>query len=179
MKVTKLALLVPALTVSLMANAATDSVNVNISGTVVANSCTITEKAAGASVSFGRVSVGDFSTTPGFAAATKDFSIHLTDCGADTSSVTISASGTPDLTLPEAFINEATTGAATNVGVTIFGGADRTTQLKPSGDNNVTYDLDAKNENELPFTAKLVQDSAKTPGTGELTSVVTLKLLYN
>lgn len=181
MKMKNIAILIAAFASSQIAYASSDSVQVNITGKVVANSCTVTEKADGASVDFGRVSTDDFGTEVGTVASSQDFILHLKDCGADATSVTVSASGTPDDNLPDAFKNNATgtTGGATNVGVTIFGGSDTNTQLKPDS-GTVDYNLDPKNDsNDLPFKAKLVRDSTDAIGTGTETSVVTLKLVYN
>lgn len=178
MKLKNIAILIAAFAASQMTYAASDSVKVNIKGEVVANSCTVTEEASGASVDFGRVSVDDFGADAGAVGSTQDFALHLTDCGADTTSVTVSASGTADDNMADAFANEATDGAK-NVAVTIFGGNDTNTQLKPT-EGTVDYALSPSTDtNELPFKAKLIRDSKDAIGTGSETSVVTLKLVYN
>lgn len=160
-----------ALLLSTGAQAASDTAQINITATVVDSTCTLdTSKVP---VDLGRAAGRDFAAA-GDVGASATFKLHLSNCGADVTKVKVTASGTPDDDNSELFKN---TGAATGVGVAVFGDANQSTQLKPDG-NAVEYDITGQKEADLPFKAELRQSADTKPGTGDVVSVLTLTLTY-
>lgn len=160
--------------VSMGANAATDSAVVNITATVVNNTCTPTWTGAGVDVALGRVSQKDFGGAK--TAGDTPFNLKLEGCGADATTVTVKASGSPDLVDANIFKNEDSSGS-TGVGVAIFGDETQSTQMKPNGDGSVTYTI-ANNQVDMAFKAQLKQTGADAPTSGAVKSTVTLNIEY-
>lgn len=162
---------------ALPVQAASTSAKVNITATVVDNSCTPSWADAGVDVALGRASLADFGSQ-GAVAQTKAFNLKLTDCGADTTKVNVTASGTADTSDAGAFANSSSeTGAATGVGFTLWGDDSQSTQLTPDGLTSVEYAA-ADQAINMNFLAKIEQDSAATPTAGDAKSTVTLTINY-
>ncbi|WP_072209177.1 fimbrial protein [Pantoea stewartii] len=156
--------------------AASDSANVNVTATVVDNTCTPSWSASGINVPLGRASLRDFTGT-GSSGATKFFSLDLTGCGAGAKSVTVTADGTPDGTNQTLFANGSSSGAD-GVALGLYGGSSQTTQLLPNAGSSVDYPI-VDNKVSMGFTAKLIQTKSSAPTSGDFSSVVTLNIAYN
>ncbi|MGL5969094.1 MAG: fimbrial protein [Kluyvera sp.] len=152
--------------------AASDTATINITATVVDNTCT-PEWTAAVPVNLGRAAVRDF-TAPGAVGASSTFDLKLKDCGADTTKVKVTASGAADGSNSELFKN---TGGATGVGIALFGDATQSTQLKP-GSGEVEYDIAGKTDAVMTFKAELRQSADAKPAAGDVVSMVTLTMAY-
>lgn len=155
------------------AQAATDSATINLSATVVDNTCTTEWSTAGVDVNMNRVSLQDFSDKVG---ASKNFTLSLKDCGADTTTVKVTATGTPDDQDNTLFSNTEAKGAS-GVGFSIWGGSTQATQMKPDGSGTAEYTI-TDGKADMVFLAKLMQTGTDTPGTGEVKSIVTMTVDY-
>ncbi|MGA4368253.1 fimbrial protein [Pantoea ananatis] len=158
------------------ASAASNSAILNVTATVVDNTCTPGWPAAGVPVQLGRASLKDFDGA-GAVGASKPFELDLKDCGSGSTYVTVTANGTPDTNNQSLFANGSSAGA-TGVGLGLYGGNDQTTSLLPNGSNSVKYTvMDSKVS--MGFIAKLIQSNATKPTSGEFTSIVTLNVAYD
>ncbi|MGP2522370.1 fimbrial protein [Pantoea ananatis] len=160
----------------LTANAASDSANVTVSATVVDNTCTPGWPSSGINVPLGRASLKDFTGT-GADGISKAFSLDLKDCGSGSTSVTVTANGTPDSNNQSLFSNSVGSGAE-GVGLGLYGGSTQTTLLLPNSGNSVSYQV-ADGQVTMGFIAKLIQSGATKPTSGEFRSVVTLNVSYD
>ncbi|PJR62134.1 fimbrial protein [Raoultella sp. T31] len=174
--------LLTAATVSLLAlspgiQAASDSATVNITATVVDNTCTPQWSMNGVDVAMGRVSLKDFGSDK--IGATEAFTLNLAGCGSGATSVKVTASGVSDATDSSLFKNTETTEgvAATGVGVEIWGDSDQATKMAPDGSNSVMYPI-ANSKADMTFLARLKQSGATAPGAGAVKSVVTMIFDY-
>lgn len=158
---------------SLTANAASDSVPVNITASVVNNTCTPDWAVSGVNVDLSRVAVKDFGSDK--VGSTNTFTLNLKDCGSDATKVTVSASGAADGTDASLFSN--TVSSTSGVGVGIWGGPSQTTQMKPNGDGNVEYPI-SNNAANMTFMVKLMQTGDSTPVAGQVKSTVTMTIAY-
>lgn len=161
------------LLVSMNANAASDSVPVNITATVVENTCTPSWELSGMNVDFSRVSVKDFGV--GKAAGQKSFSLSLKDCGANATKVSVTASGSPDGTDSKLFANSVST--TSGVGVAIWGGPSQSTQMTPDGQVSVEYPI-TDNASTMTFSARLMQSGSTAPVAGDVKSTITMTVTY-
>lgn len=172
MRMTGLALAI--MGVSWGVSAASDTATVNITATVVDNTCTPQWSDSGVSVDLNRVSLNDFGTDK--IGAEKTFTLSLTDCGSDTTKITVTASGTEDGTDSSLFSNLESDGA-TGVAVAIWGDSSQSTQLTPDGLNSAEYTV-SNQAVDMTFTARLMQTGDATPTAGSVRSAVTLTMDY-
>lgn len=156
------------------ASAASDTATVNITATVVDNTCTPQWSDSGVSVDLNRVSLNDFGTNK--IGAEKTFTLSLTDCGSDTTKVTVTASGTEDGTDSSLFSNLESDGA-TGVAVAIWGDSSQSTQLTPDGLTSAEYTV-SNQAVDMTFLARLMQTGDTTPTAGSVRSTVTLTMDY-
>jgi len=162
------------LTVSLGAQAASESATINISATVVDNTCTPDWTSAGKEVNMNRVSVDDFGSDK--IGASQSFTLNLTDCGAGTTKVKVTASGAADASDSSLFSNTLAD-SATGVGVGVWGGPAQATQLNPAGSNSVEYAVE-NNAVNMTFLTKLMKTGTTAITAGNLKSIVTLTVDY-
>ena len=153
--------------------AATDSATVNITATVVDNTCT-PEWTGAVQVAMGRASARDF-TGEGSVGATNTFHLKMKDCGSGTTKVKVKATGTADANT-DLFKNEDASGAA-GVALAIFGDASQSTQLKPNS-GEAEYDITGNATPDLAFKAELRQSGTAAPTTGDVKSAITLTITY-
>lgn len=156
------------------AQAASDSATVNITASVVDNTCTPQWNAGGVDVAMNRVSLLDFGEDK--VAATKNFTLSLANCGAGATTVKVHAVGTSDSVDSTLFNNTAPSGA-TGVGIGLWGGETQATQLNPDGSNSVEYTI-ADSKVDMVFLAKLMKSGDATPSVGEVKSTVTMMVDY-
>ena len=163
-----------ALGASWSASAASDSVGVVVTATVVDNTCTPQWSPSGVMVEMGRVSIKDFGADG--TGATKPFIISLTDCGSDTTKVTVTATGTEDIVDSSLFANVLADGAS-GVAVGLWGGADLSTQFVPNGAISVEYPV-VNQSVDMSFIAALMRTGANAPGAGAVKSTIGLVVNY-
>ena len=156
------------------ASAASDTATVNVTATVVDNTCTPQWSDSGVSVELNRVSLKDFGSDK--VGAEKTFTLSLTDCGSDTTKVTVTASGTEDGTDSSLFSNLETDGAE-GVAVAIWGDSSQSTQLTPDGLTSAEYTV-SNQAVDMTFLARLMQTGTATPTAGSVRSTVTLTMDY-
>lgn len=181
MRLTKMNRVVLLMSVSIASTAinvyaASDSAKVNVTATVVDNTCTPSWSASGINVPLGRASLRDFTGT-GSSGISKPFTLDLEGCGSGSTSVTVTADGTPDATNQTLFGNGTSSGAD-GVALGLFGGSNQTTQLLPNGGSSVDYQI-VDNKVSMGFIAKLIQTKSSAPTAGDFSSVVTLNVAYN
>lgn len=158
------------------AQAATATATVNVTATVVANTCTPQWSGAQA-LDVGRASMTDFTGTDAVGAS-NTLDLKLINCGADTTKVKVTADGTPDNGNGDLFANTES-GGATGVAFALFGGDDQNTQLKPKNASNVEYAVDSGSKTvDMIFRADLKQLSETPPTSGKVTSAITLTMTY-
>lgn len=163
---------------SLSVQAAPESATVNITASVVDNTCTPDWDAAGVSVPMGSAHVSDFNQK-GDVALTKEFDLKLKDCGDASTKVKVTANGTGDTDDTSAFVNQTDVdgGGASGVAITIFGGEKQDTQLLPDGSASTEYAI-ADSAADMKFLAKLEMSGAKAVTTGDVKSVVNMTIDY-
>jgi type 1 fimbria pilin len=154
--------------------AASDTASINITATVVDNTCTPQWSTSGVNVEMNRVSLKDFGGDK--VGATKDFTLSLDGCGSGATTVKVTAKGDSDTTDGVLFKNTVSNGA-TGVGVGIWGDNSQATQMKPDASNSVTYAIE-NSKVDMKFLAKLMLTGKTAPGTGEVKSVVTMTVDY-
>lgn len=170
------ALSVALLCITSGAHAATESATINITGTVVDNTCTPEWTTSNVPVDIGRAAVRDF-TGAGVAGKSAEFHLKLKDCGTETTNVKVAASGSPDSNA-DLFKNDAANNPATNVGIALFGGDGETTQLKP-GAGEASYTIAGSSTADLAFRAELQQSGSNKPTAGDFSTAITLTLSYD
>ncbi|WP_072052692.1 fimbrial protein [Pantoea anthophila] len=154
--------------------AVSDSAKINVSGKIVSNTCIIDDKLSDLSPVLDTISDRDLQGV-GKTQGQKKIAIVLKDCGKDTTGVSIKASGDADKESSSAFINTATTSAATGVGL-YFYETDLSTLFKPDG--SVTEEATLKpGDNTLTYQAAYVA-TKESPGAGDFSAVVNLTLNY-
>lgn len=169
---------VAATTLSIMspdAEAAQSTATVNVTATVVDNTCTPEWDAKGVNVELNRVSTKDFAGGSGAIGKEQQFHLKLKNCGSGATKVKVTASGTPDGTNKDLFQNS--NGGAKNVAVGIWGGDTQATSMKPDGSGEVEYAI-ANSAADMVFLAKLMQTGADVPTPGQVKSTVTLTVSY-
>lgn len=150
-----------------------NSANIEITGEIVSNTCTVDKTTV--PVDLGRVSVNDFNNTNGSTAGLTAFTVTLKDCGEDTTSVLVSASGTNDDDDNEAFKLNNTDGAQ---GVAVLIKDENQRVLIPNDASSTSeYSiLPQKGENDLQFFAEYVKTGAIK--TGAANTSATLNIDY-
>lgn len=158
----------------------TPAAQVKVTATVTGKTCTPTWNATKAeTVMLGNVAdtalanVGDVGTT-------KPFTLSLNDCDSGVTKVNVWAAGMPDSADTAAFKNTASTGAASGVAVTLWGGDDQSTQLTPDKRSSVAYTV-TDGAAAMTFLAKLQRTAAvgdEQTKDGAVESIATLYMGY-
>ncbi|CAI2793936.1 Fimbrial subunit ElfA precursor [Serratia grimesii] len=152
------------------------SVDITLTGKIISNTCTIDKDASDLAPALDTISDRDMKGK-GAVKGLKDIKIALTDCGVDTKSVEVTASGTAQDATGDvnAFQN---TGTATGVGL-YFYETDGTTPFSPAGNVKQTVPLnpDASGNAAMTFKAGYVSVT-DAPVAGDFKSLVTLSLTY-
>lgn len=158
--------------------ASEEPVAINITGTIINNTCTVDTNGSDLNPELAPVSARDLkgvSTTAG----QMDINIALKDCGKDiTRGIIVTADGTPDSSDPDgyAFMNSYTgEGAATGVGLRFYK-TDKQTPFKTGSDTETISGLTEGN-NTLTFAAAYVS-TTDIPQAGKFSSQVNLTIEY-
>lgn len=152
------------------------SVDITVTGQIISNTCTVDATKSDLEPVLDTVSDRDMKGK-GTVKGQKDINIVLTDCGADTTKVEVTASGTAQDTTADAnaFSN---TGEATGVGL-YFYETDGATKFSPDGSVKETVTLSPDDSDNATMTFKAGYVSVvDTPVAGDFKSQVTLTLAY-
>lgn len=159
------------------AQAASDSAVINITGKVLANTCTIDSSSAKQSIKLDDISDRDI-RGKGTTGGAKDVVIRLTNCGSGASAVEVSASGSPDGEDASAFANtlKQADGGATGVAIYFFQ-TDGTTKFVPAGTIKQTSRLTPSVNNTLTYKASYV-GTKDTVTAGNFSAAVNMTFNY-
>lgn len=151
---------------------AADTVNINITGRVVASPCVVNNGNSDLNVDLGDIQATTLAAA-GTSSALKSFNLSFTNCPAGTNSVMATFSGTTD---PVAGVNYyKNTGSAANVAVALIQGG--TGNLKGNG-TSITQSVQADRTVTMPLQAKAYSSAGgAVPGTINATVVATMQ--YN
>lgn len=97
---------------------AADTVNINVTGNIVASPCVINGGSANLNVDLGSTIQASALSSAGSTSTPASFTLPITACPVGTSSVTITFSGTPDPVAGASYYKS--TGTATNVAVGLY-----------------------------------------------------------
>jgi len=146
------------------------SATIDMSVTIQARTCTPGWSGNGTTVDFGKISLKDFGSAAGQVAATKPFSLSLSECDASISKVKVTASGTSDPDQPRFFANN---GTAKGMAIALL---DADTGGAIGGADVAEYSV-ANRTAQMNFLAELVSTGA-APSVGNISSTVTLNMSY-
>jgi len=155
-------------------NADGNTATLNITGRVLANSCTVDTSSAVQNIRLPDIGDRDLSGK-GRTGGEKTIDITLKNCGEATSSVIVTASGGTDADDLSAFANTAAGGAA-GVGL-YFYQTDGKTLFRPDGSIKETSVLQPAVDNTLTYKAAYVS-TQETVKAGSFSSVVNLRFDY-
>lgn len=155
--------------------AASDNTTVKITGTVRANTCTVKNEAGG---SLGEVSVRDFKEA-GTVVGLADVPVEFTDCGGQTSGVTVKVTGVAAGS-GGAFRNDneanSVEGTAKNVGVYFYDADEGHTQIK-AGTDITAKEQKFDHDTILHYKASFVSITDSV-GAGSLLTTITMSFTY-
>ncbi|QEW32582.1 fimbrial protein [Erwinia billingiae] len=153
--------------------AASDTAKINIGGKILANTCTIEKNSY--DVTLNSISDRDIKGAGKVSDAAKEVPVRLTGCGADVTTVVVTASGSGSNNY---FANsvDATAGGATGVGI-IFYQTDKTTPFNSNGSVKEISDLNASGDTTLIYTAKYIA-TADNVTAGDVRTAVSLQFDY-
>ncbi|KAB8312454.1 type 1 fimbrial protein [Erwinia endophytica] len=154
--------------------ATTDTASITITGTVIANTCTIDNDSATQAISLTPIADRDIKGV-GTTGGAKKVNIVLKDCGEGASAVKVTASGEAD---GSEFKNTyaGTEQAATGGGLR-FLETDSKTAFTPDGKTTETSTLTPSSDNTLIYTAEYVGTADKVTA-GEFETVVNMTFEY-
>lgn len=152
---------------------AADTVNINVTGTIVASPCVINGGSANLNVDLGSAIQASALSSAGSTSSPVSFTLPITACPVGTSSVLVSFSGTPDPVAGTSYY--ASTGTATNVAVGLYQASNG--NLLGNG-SSVTQTVQSDRTASLALQAKAYSASGSVmPGT--INSVIVATMQYN
>lgn len=137
---------------------------INFTGTVTADTCTVDiNDQTNPTLNLGTVNTTDLKVAGDTGPAT-NFALNLSACPTSVTAASVTFDGNVDSTMNTAFANEATTGAAGNVGVQIYDSAIKA--VTPATAVDVSSFIDATSHAaSIPFTARMIAvDDVATAG---------------
>lgn len=153
---------------------AADTAVIVITGTVVSNTCTLSDSSRHQTKVLPPIADRDIRGR-GTTGASVSFDIDLEDCGPGTTGVRVTASGTPDGSETDAFGNTLADGAK---GVALYvyrtNGTDR---FKPDGSVSEVSPLTPSTSNRLTYRAAYV-GTGEAVTAGRFSTVVNMKFEY-
>lgn len=148
---------------------------VNITGSILDNTCSVSSDSKNISVVLGNVDSRQFDTA-GAGARYEPFTIHLENCGAAASRLRVTFSGIADAASPQLLAVTAGTGSAQGVGIGIYDTSKTLIPLNTAGEDTP---LTANQSSvSLPFFARYVADG-QTVTTGPANATTTFSLAYD
>ncbi|HDR2490907.1 MULTISPECIES: fimbrial protein [Enterobacter] len=152
---------------------AADTVNINVTGTIVASPCVINGGSANLNVDLGSAIQASALSSAGSTSSPVSFTIPITACPVGTSSVLVSFSGTPDPVAGTSYY--VSTGTATNVAVGLYQASNG--NLLGNG-SSVTQTVQSDRTASLALQAKAYSAAGSVmPGT--INSVIVATMQYN
>ena len=151
---------------------AADSVNLGVTGNIIASPCVFNGGSANLDINLGNIQATNMAT-PGSTSDPVPFNLQFTQCPAGTRSVTVSFTGTPDPAAgADYYMNS---GSATGVAVAMSDAA--TGSLKGTG-SSITKAIAADSTATMPMQAWVKSASGgATPGS--ISAVVVMTMQYN
>jgi len=142
--------------VSVHAHAVSDTATLTITGTVLANTCTLDSGSVKQSIKLDDIADRDIKGR-GVTGGTKNIAITLTNCGSAATRVLVTASGTPDDDNSAAFANTLSKASNGATGVALyFFQTDGTTKFDPAGAVTQISTLKPLVDNILTYSASYV-----------------------
>lgn len=151
---------------------ATDLVNINVTGNIVAAPCSVDTGSVSRTVNFGQL-IGTDLRTAGAASDWKPFQVRLNNCPATTVSATATFSGAVYPGDPALFLNS---GSAANVAIQVVDDATKSS-VKGSG-STMTVGIDPVQHNAIFALAGRVITPAGDAGSGDINSVMLMTFTY-
>lgn len=151
---------------------AADSVDLGVTGNIVASPCLFNDGGAQMDISLGNIQAINM-MTPGSSSTPVAFNLLFTQCPTGTRSVTVSFTGNPDpVAGADYYMNS---GSATNVAVALRDAV--TSTLKGTG-ASITQNITTDRTATIPMLASVISPSGgATPGS--ISAVVVMTMQYN
>ncbi|HEY2452231.1 MAG TPA: fimbrial protein [Scandinavium sp.] len=150
---------------------AADSVNINVTGTVVASPCTVNNSNANLSVDLGNIQATTL-LAPASSSPKVDFQLLFTNCPKGTSNVVVTFSGTNDSVAKQDFYQN--TGTAANVAV----GIETSTGAMKGNGTSITQSIDPDGTATIDMKAK-AYSSAGGALPGSISAAIVATMQYN
>ncbi|HII4349344.1 TPA: fimbrial protein [Enterobacter cloacae] len=151
---------------------AADSVNVSVTGNIVASPCVFNGGNTSLDINLGNIQASNMAT-PGSTSDPVPFSLLFTQCPAGTRSVTVSFTGNPDSVAGTSYYKNS--GSATNVAIAMSEAA--TGALKGTG-TTITQTIAADRTATMAMQA-LVKSVTGGATPGSISAVVVMTMQYN
>lgn len=151
---------------------AADSVNVSVTGNIVASPCVFNGGNTSLDINLGNIQAPNMAT-PGSTSEPVPFSLLFTQCPAGTRSVTVSFTGNPDSVAGTSYYKNS--GSATNVAIAMSEAA--TGALKGTG-TTITQTIAADRTATMAMQA-LVKSVTGGATPGSISAVVVMTMQYN
>ncbi|MEE9660375.1 fimbrial protein [Enterobacter cloacae complex sp. CARB60] len=151
---------------------AADSVNVSVTGNIVASPCVFNGGNTSLDINLGNIQASNMAT-PGSTSEPVPFSLLFTQCPAGTRSVTVSFTGNPDPVAGTSYYMNS--GSATNVAIAMSEAA--TGALKGTG-TTITQTIAADRTATMAMQA-LVKSVTGGATPGSISAVVVMTMQYN
>ena len=160
------------------AQAASDRAQITVKGRVLANTCTFDASGSTLNPVLPDIADKDIKGVGKTGGMTK-VKISLKDCGADTKSVSVTASGMSGNKSDSAVFGNTSknAGAATGVGLFFYQSNTGSDKFEPAGTVTKVYPLNPGQDNALEFRAAYVGTSNSVTA-GDFQTVVTLSMTY-
>lgn len=148
---------------------------INFTGSIIPNPCTVTSPTGGANqtVNLGTIGVTAFPVAGALAGA-KSFTLQLTDCPATITAARVSFDGTPALNDNTVLALTNAPDVAQNIGVQI---TDKTGAVVKLFDRSSEYALSSDGVNNLDFVARYISTSANVQS-GSANAVTNFTIVY-
>lgn len=153
---------------------AEDGASINVTGNVIAGTCTVTPDSQSKEVKLGNVSSLQFQRT-GDGSPVQAFILRLEKCSTAVSSVTVTFNGEQDAQNPDLLAIEQTSGAANGIAVAIY---DQSRKLVPMNTASASYELKPDQIVPLKFYARYLS-TKDTVTSGNATATTTFVLNYD
>nr|WP_238485709.1 fimbrial protein [Rahnella ecdela] len=151
---------------------ATDVVNINVTGNIVAAPCSVDTGSVSQTINFGQL-LGTDLRTAGAASDWKSFQVRLNNCPAATVSATAAFSGAVYPGDPTLYLNN---GSAANVAIQVVDDATKTS-VKNSG-STMTVGIDPAQHNAIFALAGRIIAPAGSAGSGDINGVMQMTFTY-
>ena len=132
---------------------ADDGASINVTGNVIASTCTVSPNSESKEVKLGNISSRQFQRV-GDVSPAQIFVLNLEKCSPSATQVTVTFSGEQDAQNPDLLAIESGEGSASGIGVAIY---DKSRTLLPMGHASTSYPLQPDQTVALTFYARYLQ----------------------